>query len=64
MNHIDPGQDEKTLIFCATDEHADLVVILLKEALKAQYGAVEDDAVAKITGATDRPIEAHPPLPE
>jgi len=58
VNHIDPEQDEKTLIFCATDEHADMVVLLLKEALKAKYGSVDDDAVAKITGATDRPIEA------
>ena len=54
---IEPGQKEKTLIFCATDEHADLVVMLLKEALKAQWGSVEDDAVVKITGAADRPIE-------
>jgi type I restriction enzyme, R subunit len=58
VKHIDPGQDEKTLIFCATDEHADMVVSLLKAALKEQYGAVEDDAVAKITGATDRPLQA------
>ena len=57
-NHIDPEQDEKTLIFCATDEHADMVVMLLKEALKTKYGSVDDDAVAKITGATDRPLEA------
>jgi type I restriction enzyme, R subunit len=58
VNHIDPEQDEKTLIFCATDEHADTVVLLLKEALKAKYGSVDDDAVAKITGAADRPLEA------
>jgi len=58
VNHIDPAQDEKTLVFCATDEHADMVVLLLKEALKAKYGSVDDDAVAKITGATDRPLEA------
>lgn len=56
--HIDPEQDEKTLIFCASDEHADMVVRLLKEALEAQYGAVDDDAVLKITGATDKPLEA------
>ncbi|RPH64506.1 MAG: type I restriction-modification system endonuclease, partial [Myxococcaceae bacterium] len=30
---IDPNDDGKTLIFCATDEHADLVVKLLKAAL-------------------------------
>ena len=40
VNHIDPEQDEKTLIFCATDEHADMVVLLLKEALKAKYTVI------------------------
>jgi type I restriction enzyme R subunit len=58
VNHIDPEQDEKTLVFCATDEHADMVVMLLKEALAKKYGAVDDDTVAKITGATDRPLQA------
>jgi type I restriction enzyme R subunit len=55
--HIDPTLDSKTLIFCATDGHADLVVKLLKEALAAQYDAIEDDAVLKITGASDKPLE-------
>ncbi|CAN5478200.1 type I restriction-modification system endonuclease [soil metagenome] len=58
VNHIDPEQDEKTLVFCATDEHADMVVLLLKEVLAKKYGAVDDDGVAKITGATDRPLNA------
>jgi type I restriction enzyme R subunit len=58
VKHIDPEQDEKTLVFCATDEHADLVVVLLKEAFRARYGAVDDDAIAKITGATDHPLQA------
>ena len=58
VKHIDPEQDEKTLIFCANDEHADLVVLLLKEALAAKYGAVDNEAVAKITGQTDRPATA------
>ncbi len=57
VKHIDPEQEEKTLVFCATDEHADMVVLLLKEALAAKYGSVDDDAVAKITGATDRYLE-------
>lgn len=57
-NHIDPEQDEKTLVFCANDAHADLVVKLLKEAFARKYGAVDDTAVAKITGETDRPLEA------
>lgn len=54
--HIDPNLDGKTLIFCATDSHADLVVRLLKEELTKQYDAVEDDAVLKITGASDKPL--------
>jgi type I restriction enzyme R subunit len=58
VKHIDPEQSEKTLIFCATDEHADMVVLLLKETLAQKYGSVDDDAVAKITGNTDRPLEA------
>lgn len=55
--YIDPSLPEKTLIFCATDGHADIVVDQLKIALAARYGSVEDDAVAKITGAADRPLQ-------
>ncbi len=54
---IDPSLPGKTLVFCATDAHADMVVRLLKEAFDATYGGVEDDAVMKITGAADRPLE-------
>jgi type I restriction enzyme, R subunit len=59
VKFIDPEQDEKTLIFCVTDEHADMVVMHLKEAFATRYDAVDDDAVMKITGApnTDRPLE-------
>ncbi len=53
---LDPASDQKTLIFCANDAHADLVVKLLKEAFAAQYGSVEDDAVIKITGTADKPL--------
>jgi type I restriction enzyme R subunit len=55
--HIDPNLEGKTLIFCATDSHADLVVRLLKDALALKYDSVEDDAVLKITGAADKPLE-------
>lgn len=55
--HIDPSIEGKTLIFCATDHHADLVVKLLKDALDLRYGEVEDDAVLKITGAADKPMQ-------
>jgi type I restriction enzyme, R subunit len=54
---LDPGSRQKTLIFCANDAHADLVVKLLKEALEIQYGAIDDDAIIKITGAADKPLQ-------
>lgn len=54
---LDPAARQKTLIFCVTDAHADLVVRLLKEAFQARYGEVEDDAVIKITGAADQPMQ-------
>lgn len=53
--HIDPSDPGKTLIFCATDLHADIVVRLLKEAFQTQYGEVDDDAVVKVTGTADKP---------
>ena len=52
---IDPSLPGKTIIFCANDAHADLVVHLLKEAFAARYEEVEDDAVLKITGKADKP---------
>lgn len=55
--HIDPTADEKTLIFAATDAHADMVVRLLLEAFEEQYGEVDEDAVKKITGTADKPLE-------
>lgn len=54
---LDPATRRKTLIFCATDAHADMVVDLLKKAFAVQYGSVEDDAVIKITGAADKPLQ-------
>ena len=54
---IDPYEPRKTLIFCVNSDHADLVVRLLKEAFAAQYGAVDDDAVIKITGNADQPLQ-------
>lgn len=55
--HIDPYGPAKTLIFCATDEHADLVVRLLKQAYRdAGFDEVGDDTIVKITGASDKPL--------
>ena len=52
---IDPALPGKTLIFCVRDNHADLVVRLLKEALEKRYGPIHDDTVMKITGNADKP---------
>lgn len=53
---IDPESKRKTLIFCVTDAHADMVVNQLKKAFKEAYGSVDDDAVVKITGNADKPL--------
>ncbi len=54
---IDPFSKQKTLIFCVNDKHADMVVDLLKQTFQAQYGSVDDDAIVKITGTADKPLE-------
>lgn len=54
---INPYSEAKTLIFCVTDKHADEVVEALKQACENYHGEIEDDAIQKITGATDKPLE-------
>lgn len=52
---IDPFSDEKTLIFCTTDLHADMVKGLLDTAFKEIYAEEYIQAsVAKITGKSDK----------
>lgn len=52
---LDPMGEEKTMIFCATDAHADMVKRLLNNAFKDVYGdAYNQAAVEKITGASDK----------
>jgi type I restriction enzyme R subunit len=52
---LDPFGDEKTLIFCATDLHADMVKGLLDDAFKELYnGDYNEAAVRKITGTSDK----------
>lgn len=58
VDYIDPAGKEKTLIFAATDQHADLVVRLLKEAFKERGDDIEDDAIMKITGYIYKPLDA------
>jgi len=54
---LNPYSQEKTLIFCVTDKHADGVVEALKEACEDYHGEIDDDAIQKITGASDKPLE-------
>jgi type I restriction enzyme, R subunit len=53
VKHIEWNTYEKTLIFCARDDHADMVVRLLNEA----YGEIDRDAIKKITSSIDKPNE-------
>jgi len=54
-HELDPMGEEKTMIFCATDAHADMVKRLLGDAFKAVYGEQYNQAaVEKITGASDQ----------
>lgn len=57
-NHIDPSLPGKTLIFAATDAHADIVVDQLKKAYAAAGIPVEDAAIKKLTGSVDR-VQTH-----
>nr|WP_246181533.1 type I restriction-modification system endonuclease [Dechloromonas hortensis] len=55
VEEIDPFSQEKTLIFCATDLHADMVKRLLDAAFKEKYGdEYAEAAVRKITGQSDK----------
>ena len=55
VNELDPFGEEKTLIFCVTDLHADMVKRLLDQAFKNLYNDEYNQAsVAKITGQTDK----------
>ena len=55
---LDPFDDEKTLIFCATDLHADIVKRQLDNAFKDLYGdQYNQAAVEKITGQSDKVAE-------
>lgn len=56
--YIDPESEGKTLIFAATDDHADMIVSIFKEELEKVYGAVDDNAVLKITGSIKDPLHA------
>ncbi|MET1256394.1 type I restriction-modification system endonuclease [Aliikangiella maris] len=52
---LDPFGDEKIMIFCSTDLHADMIKRLLDVEFKALYnGEYKEAAVRKITGQSDK----------
>ncbi len=53
--HIDPSDPGKTLIFGASDAHADMVVAALGAAMEARHGPQDEALIRKITGSIDRP---------
>lgn len=57
VTQLDPDGEEKTLIFAATDEHADEIVDLLKKEFRNIGVTVSDDAIQKITGSSYNPQE-------
>jgi len=50
VQHLDPDSEEKTLVFAATDDHADMVVQILKEEFERIGVDLDDNTIEKITG--------------
>ncbi|MCZ8354669.1 MAG: type I restriction-modification system endonuclease [Cyclobacteriaceae bacterium] len=57
VKYLDPEGEEKTLVFAASDEHADVIVQLFKEEFRKIGIEPGDNAVAKITGKSYDPLE-------
>ena len=53
--HIDPADPGKTLVFAASDAHADMVVGALGAAMEARHGKQDEALIRKITGSVDKP---------
>lgn len=57
VNYLDPEGDEKSLVFAASDEHADFIVQLFKEEFNKIGVEPGDNAIAKVTGKSYDPLE-------
>lgn len=53
-HYLDPTGQQKTLVFCVSNAHADMVVEELRTAFKKKYPQLEHDAIIKITGDADK----------
>jgi type I restriction enzyme R subunit len=52
--YIDLSEPNKTLVFAASDAHADIVVKAMRDAFRQAYGDIEDAAIQKLTGSVDK----------
>jgi len=57
VKYLDPESEEKTLVFAASDAHADTIVQLFKEEFKKIGIEPGDNAIQKITGKSYDPLE-------
>jgi type I restriction enzyme R subunit len=57
-DYIIPDNNEKTLIFAATDLHADMIVRIMKDQYAEKGYYLSDNAIMKITGSIHDPLEA------
>jgi type I restriction enzyme R subunit len=55
VHDLNPDGEEKTLVFAANDEHADLIVKIFKEEFEKIGVDIGDDAIMKITGKAYKP---------
>ncbi|WIF95099.1 type I restriction-modification system endonuclease [Caminicella sporogenes] len=56
IKYLDPDGQEKTLIFASTDDHADMIVKILKEEFENRGISIDDNAIVKITGSIKDPL--------
>ncbi|MEZ9141674.1 MULTISPECIES: type I restriction-modification system endonuclease [unclassified Shewanella] len=54
VNHLDPTGNQKTLVFCVSNDHADMMVEQLRLSFASKYPQLEHDAIIKITGTSDK----------
>src|SRR5690606_4706542 len=57
VRHFDPEGEEKTLVFAASDDHADMIVQLFKEEFQKIGIDPGDNAIRKIMGKRYDPLE-------
>ena len=55
-SEVSPTKPGKTLLFAATNDHADILVDELRNALVAEHGPQPHEIVKKITGSVDDPL--------